>query len=173
MGPFVSVNPPLNHATHSVTRIHLPFPSFALSDRLSPGQITTIYYERVHSKLNGSLFLWCGRRLRRADDIRFIRQNRVYRECERTRQTRLELEELLHSSFSLNCLVSIFLLLLINRAHRCPRRCHGSLCQSREVILLCLCFSIFKKKRHSIFYIEDVRIALGYRLSTHRKKRVF
>lgn len=118
--PRVSVNPPLNHANTLRPRIHLPSPpirSFSLKSTQSRS-ITTIYYERVHSKLNGSLFLWCGRRLRRADDIRFVRQNRVYRECERTRQTRLELEELLHSSFFSNArLVStlfFFSLIIIN-----------------------------------------------------------
>lgn len=131
--------------------------------------ITTIYYERVHSKLNGSLFLWCGRRLRRADDIRFVRQNCVYRECERTRQTRLELEELLHFSFFQSRLVSTFFkLLLLIALTGILVGITTLLSQSREIILL---FQ-FVKRRDTRYYIEDARIASDYR-STRRKKRVF
>jgi len=75
------LNPPLIHATRTPFAyiIHMClFLALICSLRSAPPRPVIItYYKRVHSKFNGSLFLWCEQRLRRADDIRFIWQNRI------------------------------------------------------------------------------------------------
>lgn len=171
MSPFVSVNPSLNHATHSATH------SSSISLIRSQIGLVLVNYNyllrtsTLETQWQSVLVVWaafttCGRHSLYQAKSRLSRMRTYAANAAWIWGT------FTFFFFSIAFNLHLFIIIIVNCVHRYPRRCHDSLV-SLEKLFSYICVSVCKKKRYSIFYIEDVRIALGYRLSTHRKKRVF